>query len=95
VKVIGLFNLEASLIFPNCRIWLEENLFERIFKDSREKNTQPGYIQEIGLFQSTIRSLNGDNKNDLINILFPLTINEPFSIIFPKLSYKFFTSKEP
>jgi len=30
-------------------------------------------IQEVGLFQSTIRSINGDNKNDLINMLFPLT----------------------
>ena len=30
-------------------------------------------IQEIGLFQSTVRKINGDTKNDLINILFPLT----------------------
>lgn len=31
------------------------------------------YIQESGNFQSTVRFLNGDNKNDLINMLFPLT----------------------
>jgi len=30
-------------------------------------------IQEAGLFQSTVRKINGDTKNDLINILFPLT----------------------
>lgn len=30
-------------------------------------------IQEIGPFQSTVRALNGDTKNDLINIMFPLT----------------------
>jgi len=30
-------------------------------------------IQEVGIFQSTVRSINGDTKNDIINILFPLT----------------------
>lgn len=30
-------------------------------------------IQEIGIFQSTVRTLKGDTKNDLINMLFPLT----------------------
>lgn len=30
-------------------------------------------IQEIGVFQSTIRTIKGDTKNDLINMLFPLT----------------------
>jgi hypothetical protein len=30
-------------------------------------------IQEIGVFQSTVRTIKGDTKNDLINILFPLT----------------------
>lgn len=30
-------------------------------------------IQELGLFQSTVRTFKGDTKNDLINILFPLT----------------------
>jgi len=30
-------------------------------------------IQENSLFQSTLRSIKGDTKNDLINILFPLT----------------------
>lgn len=30
-------------------------------------------IQEIGPFQSTVRAFNGDTKNDLINIMFPLT----------------------
>ena len=30
-------------------------------------------IQEVGIFQSTVRSINRDTKNDLINILFPLT----------------------
>ncbi len=30
-------------------------------------------IQEISLFQSTIRTFKGDTKNDLINMLFPLT----------------------
>ena len=30
-------------------------------------------FQETGIFQSTVRTLNGDTKNDLINMLFPLT----------------------
>jgi len=30
-------------------------------------------IQEIGIFQSTVRTIKGDTKNDLINMLFPLT----------------------
>lgn len=30
-------------------------------------------IQEIGVFQSTVRTFKGDTKNDLINMLFPLT----------------------
>lgn len=30
-------------------------------------------FQEAGLFQSTIRTINRDTKNDLINMLFPLT----------------------
>lgn len=30
-------------------------------------------FQEAGMFQSTVRTLNGDTKNDLINMLFPLT----------------------
>ena len=30
-------------------------------------------IQESGIFQSTVRTLKGDTKNDLINMLFPLT----------------------
>ncbi len=30
-------------------------------------------IQENGFFQSTVRTIKGDTKNDLINILFPLT----------------------
>ena len=30
-------------------------------------------FQDKGIFQSTIRTLNGDTKNDLINMLFPLT----------------------
>lgn len=30
-------------------------------------------IQESGLFQSTVRTIKGDTKNDLINMLFPLT----------------------
>lgn len=30
-------------------------------------------FQEAGLFQSTVRTINGDTKNDLINMLFPLT----------------------
>jgi hypothetical protein len=30
-------------------------------------------FQEAGMFQSTIRTINGDTKNDLINMLFPLT----------------------
>jgi hypothetical protein len=30
-------------------------------------------IQEIGVFQSTVRTIKGDTKNDLINMLFPLT----------------------
>jgi hypothetical protein len=30
-------------------------------------------IQENGIFQSTVRTFKGDTKNDLINILFPLT----------------------
>jgi hypothetical protein len=29
-------------------------------------------FQETGIFQSTVRALNGDTKNDLINMLFPL-----------------------
>jgi len=31
------------------------------------------HFQDKGIFQSTIRTLNGDTKNDLINMLFPLT----------------------
>jgi hypothetical protein len=30
-------------------------------------------IQETSIFQSTIRSIKGDTKNDIINMLFPLT----------------------
>lgn len=30
-------------------------------------------IQETGVFQSTVRTFKGDTKNDLINMLFPLT----------------------
>lgn len=30
-------------------------------------------IQENGIFQSTVRTIKGDTKNDLINMLFPLT----------------------
>jgi len=30
-------------------------------------------IQEIGIFQSIIRTIKGDTKNNLINMLFPLT----------------------
>jgi hypothetical protein len=30
-------------------------------------------IQEMGVFQSTVRTIKGDTKNDLINMLFPLT----------------------
>lgn len=30
-------------------------------------------FQETGIFQSTVRTFNGDTKNDLINMLFPLT----------------------
>lgn len=30
-------------------------------------------FQEAGIFQSTVRTINGDTKNDLINMLFPLT----------------------
>lgn len=30
-------------------------------------------FQEMGIFQSTVRTFNGDTKNDLINMLFPLT----------------------
>lgn len=30
-------------------------------------------IQEYGMFQSTVRTIKGDTKNDLINMLFPLT----------------------
>ena len=30
-------------------------------------------LQEIGIFQSTVRSINGDTKTDIINMLFPLT----------------------
>lgn len=30
-------------------------------------------FQEAGIFQSTVRTFNGDTKNDLINMLFPLT----------------------
>lgn len=30
-------------------------------------------FQEAGIFQSTVRTLNRDTKNDLINMLFPLT----------------------
>ena len=30
-------------------------------------------FQETGIFQSTVRTINGDTKNDLINMLFPLT----------------------
>ncbi len=29
-------------------------------------------IQELGVFQSTVRTIKGDTKNDLINMLFPL-----------------------
>jgi hypothetical protein len=30
-------------------------------------------FQDTGIFQSTVRTINGDTKNDLINMLFPLT----------------------
>lgn len=30
-------------------------------------------LQEVGIFQSTVRSINGDTKTDIINMLFPLT----------------------
>ena len=30
-------------------------------------------IQESGIFQSTVRTFKGDTKNDIINMLFPLT----------------------
>lgn len=30
-------------------------------------------IQEMGFFQSAVRTIKGDTKNDLINMLFPLT----------------------
>jgi hypothetical protein len=53
------------------------------------------HFQDKGIFQSTIRTLNGDTKNDLINMLFPLTYacenylefekKEDFQIIFEKV----------
>ena len=51
-------------------------------------------FQEVGIFQSTVRSLNGDTKNDLINMLFPLTYacekyiyykEEKFVVIFKRV----------
>jgi len=52
-------------------------------------------FQDTGIFQSTVRTINGDTKNDLINMLFPLTYacekylsdgnKEEFQIIFEKV----------
>jgi hypothetical protein len=52
-------------------------------------------IQEIGVFQSTVRTIKGDTKNDLINMLFPLTyaceiyldlnMNSKYKCIFEKV----------
>lgn len=52
-------------------------------------------IQEIGIFQSTVRTIKGDTKNDLINMLFPLTfaceiylsdkICDKFKLIFERI----------
>lgn len=52
-------------------------------------------FQETGIFQSTVRTINGDTKNDLINMLFPLTYacekyldyynKEKYSIIFEQI----------
>lgn len=54
-------------------------------------------FQEAGIFQSTVRTFNGDTKNDLINMLFPLTYacdkyldyynKEKFSVIFEQVLY--------
>lgn len=56
-------------------------------------------IQELGILQATYRSINGDTKNDLINLLFPLTyacelyLNDIYSnkykCIFEKLNISF------
>ena len=53
------------------------------------------HFQDKGIFQSTIRTLNGDTKNDLINMLFPLTYacekylqsdeKKDFQVIFEKV----------
>jgi len=53
------------------------------------------HFQDKGIFQSTIRTLNGDTKNDLINMLFPLTYacdkylqsdeKKDFQIVFEKV----------
>lgn len=54
-------------------------------------------FQEAGIFQSTVRTFNGDTKNDLINMLFPLTYacdkyldyynKEKFCVIFEQVLY--------
>lgn len=46
-------------------------------------------FQDVGMFQSTIRTLNGDTKNDLINMLFPLTYAcEKYLDYYEKSKYK-------
>ena len=45
-------------------------------------------IQECGMFQSTVRTFKGDTKNDLINMLFPLTFAcETYLSEFKKIQY--------
>lgn len=56
-------------------------------------------IQDIGIFQSSVRSFNGDTKNDLINMLFPLTYaceiylsklnHNKFKNIFEQINFSF------
>ena len=55
------------------------------------------HFQNKGIFQSTVRTLNGDTKNDLINMLFPLTYacekylqsdkKKDFQVVFEKVIY--------
>lgn len=47
-------------------------------------------FQEAGIFQSTVRTFNGDTKNDLINMLFPLTYAcEKYLDYYNKEKYEF------
>ena len=96
-------NLIKNFLYPNKNDILDPlstviKLYIYSFKPLGTKMSILGnkiVIQDIGIFQSTVRTINRDTKTDLINILFPLVYaceiylsdnsDQKFRIIFKRI----------